>query len=264
MPEDYEGTPSLEAPEVDSEPQDSPDYDDDTPDTSDSSEKGGTDDVASLRQELEDLRKRVSGQTQSWQQERDKRLLYEKRLERWKQAGLNPDEIDRAVESSLAALSGGQQTPAQQGQMPPGVVSREELQSTLANQRYIAQCESAAEKYFTKNPEDDTPLIRRQVTDIATRLAREELAMNAGVITSTPEQLMKGAFKELQELKNQVAKRVQKSMTETREKVKGQGVTDTQHRKQKPSAESDEDRPMTDDEYVSLFRGHQQRLKSRK
>lgn len=260
MSDEFEGTPSLEAPESDVSEDFSPSVDDGTP-VSDPDSGRGTDEAAALRAEVEELRKRVAGQTRSWQEADAARKRLEQRIESWKRAGLDPDEIDRAV---MAASQQLQQNYSQQqtSQVPRDVVTRGEMNTLFNIQKAVQTWEFEKEKYFDKNPADDTPQLRQYLDNCAYLIAEQE-RRELGQIVSTPKDIARKAFAELQKFKNHMASQLQKNLTQTREKVKGQSVVDTKHTKPKP-AESGEEPPMTDSEYAELFRSHSAKIKNKR
>jgi len=262
MSEELTRTPSYEAPEDSSSV--SPTLDNDTRESGSESESG-TDDVATLRSELEELRKRVSHGTkthQMYQQERAAREALERRMQSWKQAGVDPDEIDRAVQ---AATSGGESHVKSEGasnkQMPEGVMTQENFERAMLLRDWNYQKDA----YFDANPEFDTEEFRTFFDSVAVSITNKEIG-EYGKIVSTPKDVRKKAEDKLKKLHTTVETKVSKKMTETREKVKGQGVTDTEHRKPKVGGD-EEDKTMSQEEYqahyLKTFRSHTQRVKAR-
>jgi len=243
---DVQGTPSSEAPDTSIA---SPNLDLGNPDGSGSS-TGTDDEVVSLRSKVEELEKRFSGSTSSWQNEKKRADTLESRLNKWKEAGIDLDEIDRIVGSQGTTRTSG---PANTGN-PSKSFSPEEIDGIVNQKLVLRDWEAVKEDFLEKNPDYDTRAIRKFIDAAGAELAQEEIN-STGKMVSSPRQVFKKAIAEFEKVEARTRKRLEKEMSETREKIKGQGVTETEHRKAPVVTDTDKDyQEMSNDEYLGFFR----------
>lgn len=258
MPPELEtGTPA----EGSAAPQDtssaSPTFETDTPSQgSDSTATGGTDEMATLRSEVEELRKRVSHGSrtaQELQQTRDALKQQEERLAYWRQNGVDPDEIDRALKAAR-----GDQSPVQTQQtIPANTMTHEQFNQMMV----LRDWEAEKKGWFNKNPEFNTKIVSRGFDGAARDLAEDELR-EFGRVVSTPEELFKKVVQDFNKFHSAVEKKTMQKTTETRTKVAGQGVVETGNAKPNVDRKSDDDyKAETGDEYIARLNSQQRRLR---
>jgi len=243
----------------------SPGMDSDTQDDdSGSDDNEGTDETASLRAELEELKKRVangSRTTQELRQTQAQLQQYQQRLDKWKASGVDPDEIDRILAAS------GQQPQAANAQ--DGSLSKSDLEAYLQKRDMLRDWNYEKKTFFKENPDFDNKFFRRHMDSIAAELANEEI-QEFGRIVSTPEEVATKAGKEIKTMLAQAETKALKKTSERREKVKGQGIVESGHARSKSSGDADKE--MTEDEYLKYsadlqlgkIREHRQKFMSRK
>lgn len=254
MAELEQGTPAVAAP-TDNDSL-SPGFDAGTPEVTPGPEaSSGTEEATAIKAELEELRKRVSHGTKTYQElqaikaERD---ALNGRLTKWKSAGVDPDEIDRALD----AANGGQATrQAAQPDFPKDVMTKAEYQQEQVLSRWNMQKES----WLDKNPEHDTEETHDFFDARARRIAAKEIA-ETGTIISTPKEIFKKALADWNKLQTSIEKRVEKRLTEKRTQVNSQGITDTSHQKVKVDRTETEDKPKTPQERAKSFRERQKQM----
>lgn len=263
MSDEYVEAPETSAQDADSDL--SPSMTQDTQSTG--SEGGvGTDEVAALRAELEELRKRVSHGSKTYQElqrERQSREALESRINSWRAAGIDPDEIDKAIESVAGT---GNVQPRQQ-QQPEGM-TKAQLDQYLQQRDMLRDWNYEKKAFFKSNPELDDAYFRRHMDAIAAEIANKEIAEN-GAILSTPEQVAAKAGRELLLMVNKLETKAQKRLSETREKVKSQNIVESPHVRSKGPADSDD--PMDEargqsylrDLALSMHREHRRKIMSR-
>lgn len=229
----------------------SPGFDSDTRDDSGSDDNTGTDEVATLRAELEEMKKRVangSRTTQELRQAQQALQQYESRLKRWKSSGVDPDEIDRILESSG-------QSPANANTQPKSdSLTKAELDTYLMQRDMLRDWNYEKKLFFKENAGLDNKYFRRHMDSIAAELANEEI-IEYGRIVSTPEEVAAKAGKEVKLMIEQAKLAGEKQATTRREKVKGQGIVESGHARSKPSGEPDKE--MTEEEYLTYSRNLQ-------
>lgn len=242
----------------------SPSLDNDTQDgASGSDSAAGTDEMATLRAELEDMKRRVangSRTTQELRQAQQALQQYEQRLNRWKTSGVDPDEIDRILDSS------GQGNAQSQAAANSDTLTKAELDKYLQQRDMLRDWNYEKKIFFKEHPDFDNKFFRRHMDSIAAELANDEIN-EYGRIVSSPEEVASRAGKELKAMMAEMETKALKKHTTQREKVKSQGITETTHQKGK----KEEDTPMSEKEYLEysrrqqadLHRQHQQRFLGR-
>ena len=264
MDDEYQGgTPSNEALDDDDVSM-SPSIDEDTQDMdSGSDEDGDTDrqpagpDPTVLAKRVQELEERVSGGTRSWQEERAARQQAEHRAaqlaareEAWRRAGINIEEVDREVQR----LSGAAVTQDPQGgQRQPQGVTIEQVQQVTWQQNVLRDWEYEKRSFRRDNPELATPEINRYLDSVAVDLADQELK-TYGRIISTPDVIFKKSEAALRKMQADMEKRAARKQSETRQKVKGQGVPEGAQPRRKPSAGETDEPIMTDADYANFYR----------
>lgn len=238
----------------------SPNSDKDTPEPKgEGTEVGGDTEEAARRwaeieKRTQELEKRLAGQTKSWQEERRLREAHEERLARWKAAGLDPDEIDKAITAAQGAVQGTSSQP-QQTRLPDNVVTTDQFHTALL----LREWEKEKDDYLEKHSDLDTQEMRLYMDALASAITKKELD-EFGRIVSTPRQVRKEVEKKIQGLESKVEKKLRKVLTEERTKVSGQGVVESDHKKvSKPSTDVDEP-PMSPQDYAGMFMRHQDNI----
>lgn len=219
-----------------------------------SADKGGTDEAATLRAEVEELRKRVSRGTMSFQQERKVREELEGRLKRWKEAGVDPDEIDRALAAAANPSGTAPQNAPQQ--LPKNVMTTERYQA----QRVLDKWADLKESHFEKNPELDTEHFHDWYDTRARRIADKEIA-EFGRLVSTPKEILIKVNSDFNSFQSTVEKKVRKAVSETREKVAGQGAVESSHTRVKVDRDSTDDKPITNTDWAAQQKERQRRIR---
>lgn len=191
-------------------------------------DRGTDDEAAALRAENEELKKRVAHGSRTVAENRrlqEEIQNYNARLQRWKAANVDPEEIDRAI----AAAQGG--TAPQPNQQPQLTLAQIEQQVEM--KLYQRDAYEAMDRYFEKDSDLDTKSSRTFFEAMGRNLAQQEID-EYGRVVSTPKQLVSAVAKIYEkEILAVAEKRAGKRMSETREKVKGQGITDSPHVKTK-------------------------------
>lgn len=240
--------------------------DTDAADDSRSSTPDG-DEKERLAKEVADLRKRVSGQTQTWQQIKaekealQRELAAEKqRKEFWKQHGVDPDEVDRLVREKAGVQT--QMVPQQPNQqIPPEqiakVIGEHARQSVL-----IEQWKDLRDEFCEKNAEYNSPEWRAWFDVAATQKVQQERTETGQVLTR-PREMLKYVSEQAAKMRAMTVKQAKKEERETREKVNSQGVTESKSVKRRPGPDANEEAEFTNTDYISQFRSPRQKSRSR-
>lgn len=233
------------------------------------SESGnGTDgnDVATLRAELDELRKRVQHGSKTAQQLRaaeQKLKAHEDRLARWKASNLDPDEVDKA----LGYVPQGQAAPAA-GR--PAVTPEDQsahIQNAVKFEMFKSQWESQKDRFFEANPEFDSAGTRRYFDSEAWDIAKQEIE-EFGRVVSKPSDISKKVEKRFSALEAAITKRVEKKVTEKRTQVGKQGVVESGHSREPRKGDVEEtvdmDSPEYLEQYAGGFRKHREGFRAKK
>lgn len=254
MTDEYQGTPSYEAPDTDL----SPTLDSGTQDSGPGPDAGrGTEEMEALRAENEQLKNRVSQGTRTYQE--NQRLQQElqshnERINRWKSKyGVDLDELERTIDPSVAAQA--QQAQAHQQDQGQNVDDKLYWHGAMLGYEWEKK------DFFKGNPDFNTKEFKDYFDMIATAHVRDEINQY-GRPVSTPEQVRAVAEKGLKKHVDAMEQRIAKRLTETRTKVKGQGVVESGTRKPDKTSDDDESKNMTNDDYMDFSRSHTDRIRS--
>jgi molybdopterin-biosynthesis enzyme MoeA-like protein len=271
--QEYTGTPSSdEAPDESL----SPSLDEDTQDDlgSDYQDAGTDDRLAAVLADMENLKKRVANQTRSWQEERKRAAQYEAELQRIRQrdekliaAGINPNDLLGMImpgepgyeqqQQAQQATPATPQTAINAAVKSQDILTRDQLEARLLMDKW----EDKKAEYFRNHPEIDTPEFRRFFDAAAAEKVRKEME-EYGRIDSTVYDFVDHADKTVMKILSTLEKKVRKASAETREKINSQQVADSKQTKATPKEEPEAD--LTNEDYISRFNEHLDRVRRRR
>lgn len=233
---------------------------------------GETDDERTrLTKEVEDLRKRVSGASRTYQekerlereyqQARQELDMFKQTIAFWEQHGVKAAEIDRMIREKAGV--------PQQQVMPPPVPPQQQANPEKAIQAIntfmdAKRWEEYREEYIEANPEYDTGRWRRMFDFIAGEKLDQERAENNGRIITTPRKLVQYVTAEVAKMKTVESKKAEEKARQTRTKLNQQGVVESGTQTRRKPTDDDEGEPISDDKYLEMLAKHKQNFKRRK
>lgn len=171
-------------------------------------------------EELETLKKRHGDVTRYAQEEARKRKELEARFNKWKDSGIDPDEIDRMIEADTSSNQNN-------GMDTKNLVSKDELKNVVTGMNW-----NMARRDFTDANPDFKDENMGLALDFATGLViQEERRVNGGLISSSPTQLLNAAAKKARAFTSQFEERGRKSVTEKRKKISDTAITEGKDKK---------------------------------
>lgn len=217
--------------------------------------------IAALQKELQELKDRVSGGTRSWQEERAARQRIEQelaqeraRLDSWRKAGVRVEEVDAEVRRVL-----GEQSPAgygADGQRQQQGVTLQQVEQMQWTRDVINNWNAEKRLFMRDNPEFNTSDIHEDLDLRAIRLADREIK-EYGRVVSTPDKIFDKAIGAIKKIQADAEKRAMQKASETRQKVKSQGVTEGAQPRRKPSAGETTEPIPTNADYANFWREQQ-------
>lgn len=226
---------------------------DDTPtlDSSpDSSDTGISEDVLA---KIEELENRVAGQTRSWQQLKQEKEQLEQRLSAWKQAGIDPDEIDSIVNEYSDSGVSNELTGSKK------VVTPEQLEERLRWQEGQIRWDLEKANYFRQNPDYDSEDVRNWFDAQARDIIAREIQQYGQVQTTDVKKLLGKTIKNFKRLEAIVAKRKEKELTTQETKLKETGLPAT--KAATPPDTSGDDDKLTKEGYVANHQSHLNKIR---
>lgn len=182
---------------------------------------GGSDDVAALKAQITELENRVSGQTKSWQKERDAKTKLEQKVKKYEDLGLD-NFLDNDAQDQ------GDDKSAQANQ------EISSLKQTVQSLR-VADLER---NFATMNPDKAFVFQDPVLKEMVEITAAKEAQANPGL--SDDDYLKKGVEKTVEHF-NRIKEEGVKSATEDRQQIDDSGVNVGGGEKKKPSVLPDED-----------------------
>jgi len=197
--------------------------------------------LQTLEKELAEAKKRISGQTRSWQQTKSEYEKAQEQLSRYQKY----DDVIKALEDE------------QDGDNKPTPQQKPQIDQQLNNRLGSLEIKLLKSEFASKNPEKafvlHDPDLDERVDAAAVKIMQQEIA-EYGSVVSKPEELMSHAVEKTIALVNRFREEGVKSVTEKRTKISGTAAD--LKGKERPSPPSDdEDTPMTKEDY---FRSEQE------
>lgn len=205
---------------------------------------GSEDKVTALTTELEELKKRVSGQTRSWQEERAARERAETELAKYNKYKevIDFSELDGLVQENQTPE--GQRQKAQPA-IDPHIQNRiGSLETMVLEQNYVNH---HPDKAFVFKDSD----LKAHMESNAVKAIQAEM-QEYGRVISKPEDLIDKAVNNTVNFVNKMRAEGVKTVTEKRKKIETSGADLGGITKPDSGSSDEEDKPLSQQDYVSL------------
>ena len=192
---------------------DSPDEEiEDTPD-----EKIETQD-SKVSEDIEIVKKRHGDAVRWAQNEAQKRRTLEARINKWKDSGIDPDEIDRLISVD---------TPTQSGPDQQNFASKEDLKNMASG----LQWNMARRDFIDVNPDFKDKDMGVVLDYSVAQVVQEEMRNNNGILISPHNEILTQAAKRARAFTAKFVEQGKKAVTEKRKKISDTAITEGKDKK---------------------------------